>query len=70
MIAHQEDIPIIEYLPEDGRVSLSAESVVVELSVDVSSGTLVTGVIVFSYNTLPSIFINLMVSSPSSETEA
>jgi hypothetical protein len=32
--------------------------------------SLETGVIVFSYNKLPSILINLIVSSPSSDTEA
>lgn len=120
----QNDI-IVATLPEDDTPPLSAESVVVELSVeapsdivlvviDVSSTTVLvvfevssitvlvvmdpslellevlsvavvssglvllvvelssleTGVIVFSYNTFPSILINLIVNSPSSDTKA
>jgi len=62
---------IIESLPADDAL-ISAYPV--ELSDEEDSSSTVSdvdpGVIVFSYNTLPSILINLIVSSPSSDTYA
>lgn len=51
-------------------IVISSEVADPSSSVELFLSLLETGVIVFSYNTLPSILINLIVSSPSSETEA